>query len=255
MIAVFDVGNTNITIGVFQNNKIIDVFRIPTIFGKKENIFYKKLKKKLNKKKYEISDGFLGSVVPDVNKIIKKVLKKYFNIILKSLNKKVKLNIKNKYKKPEEVGEDRIANAVAAAKFFKNQNVIVVDFGTAITFDVINTREEYCGGLILPGINLCVQSLFEKTAKLPVVKIKNIKKFIGNTTETSIISGIKNGITGAIKYIINGIKKELKSNKVKIILTGGDANLIKFDIDKNQIIDKDFTLKGFKIIYDLNKER
>jgi len=100
-----------------------------------------------------------------------------------------------------------------------------------------------------------VQSLFEKTAKLPVVKIKNIKKFIGNTTETSIISGIKNGITGAIKYIINGIKKELKSNKVKIILTGGDANLIKFDIDKNQIIDKDFTLKGFKIIYDLNKER
>lgn len=252
MIAVFDVGNTNITIGFFKNDRIKNIFRIKTSLIYNESIFSFGLKSIL--KKYKIKDVFIGSVVPKGTKTIIKILKNYFKINPGFINKKTKLNILNKYKNKKEVGDDRIANAVAASYYYKNKNVIVVDFGTAITFDVINYKAEYLGGLILPGIYLCLRCLAQNTAKLPEVKINNTKKIIGNTTEKSIVSGIKNGFTGAIKYIIKKIKMELNYKNPKIILTGGDADLIKLNIDKNQILDKNFTLKGFKIIYNLNKK-
>jgi len=250
MIAIFDVGNTNITIGFFEKNNIKSIDRINTDLANNFSIFSRKLK--LILKRHIIKDVFIGSVVPNVTKIIKKIISKYSGITIKFMGKNPKLNIENKYKNKKEVGDDRIANAAASAYYYKHQDVIVIDLGTAITFDVINRKAEYLGGLILPGINLCLRCLAANTAKLPLTKIKNIKRVVGNTTETSIISGISNGFTGAIKYILEKIKKELKIKKAKIILTGGESGFLKIKIDKNQITDKNFTLKGFKIIYDLN---
>jgi type III pantothenate kinase len=252
MIVIFDIGNTNITIGFFKDNKILNISRIETNLINDFTTFSLKLKSTLTK--YNIKDVFVGSVVPKATKIIFKIIKKFFNINPKYINKNTRLNIINKYKNKKQVGDDRLANAVAAAYYYKKKNVIVIDFGTAITFDVINHKSEYLGGLILPGINLSLRCLAFNTAKLPKVKIKNIESTIGNTTERSIISGIKNGFTGAIKYILEKIKKELKLKKPKIILTGGEADLIKTNFPANYIIDKNFTLKGFKIIYDINQK-
>lgn len=251
MIAIFDIGNTNITLGLFEDNRIIDTIRFKTSLIQNIKDFSFKLKTVL--KKYQINDVFIGSVVPEATGIIRKLIKRYLNIKSYTICENTKLNIKNKYKNKREAGDDRIANAVAAAYYFKNQHVIVIDFGTATTFDIINNKAEYLGGLIFPGIGLCLRCLAKNTARLPEVKIVNIKKAIGNTTQTSIISGITNGFTGAIKYILEKIKKELKIKNTKIILTGGEADLIKINISTSQIMDKNFTLKGFKIIYDLNK--
>ncbi|HPD18301.1 MAG TPA: type III pantothenate kinase [Candidatus Goldiibacteriota bacterium] len=252
MIAIFDAGNTNITTGIFNNDKIFHVYRIKTNLIQNKVKFIAELKSIL--RKYNVTDAFVGSVVPKATIILNETLKKHFNIRPEFINKNTKLNIKNKYKNKKEVGDDRIANAAAAAHYYKNQNVIVIDFGTAITFDVINQKAEYLGGLILPGINLCLRCLSENTARLPEVNMKKINKIIGNTTEKSILSGIKNGLTGAIKYITEEIKKEMKFSDTKIILTGGEADLIKIEIDPYQILDKNLTLKGFKIIFDLNKK-
>lgn len=253
MIAIVDIGNTNITIGLFWDGRIVKVERIDTSLSENIPVFSKKLQ--LIIKKNDVKDAFIGSVVPKVTQIIKKILSEYCRINPLSIDKRTKLNIKNRYKNKYEVGDDRIANAAAAAYYYKNRDVIVIDFGTAITFDVINRKAEYLGGLILPGINLCLKCLVSYTAKLPEVKIKDIKKIIGDNTEKSIISGIKNGFTGAANYILKKIKKELNVEKPKIILTGGETNLIKINIANNQTLDKNFTLKGFKIIYDLNKKK
>lgn len=256
MILVFNIGNTNISTGVFDGGNLAIQFRIRTNISYTEDQYYAVIHTLLDRSGMaagDIEGAMVGSVVPAITHTIEHMLKKYFNIKPVMLAG-ARLNVKNSYKNKNEVGDDRLANAAAARHFYGKKDMVIIDFGTGITLDVVNKKGEYLGGVIMPGMNLSLQSLFSKTAKLPQVALKFPQKVLGNTTETSIQSGILNGLTGSINHLVAGIKKELKVKKVKLILTGGDADMIPAGhfTEKDILVDKNFTLKGFKVIYDLN---
>jgi type III pantothenate kinase len=139
---------------------------------------------------------------------------------------------------------------------FPGRNLIIVDYGTAVTFDVVDKKGRYLGGSIMPGMNLSLRALFSHTAKLPQVELKFPDKIIGNTTEASIQSGIMFGAVAVLNCFVKGIKKELGIKNAQVILTGGDAENIPVKmLDCGKVyVDKDFTLKGFKLIYDMNSK-
>lgn len=257
MILVFNIGNTNISTGVFEGDNLALQFKIRTNISYTEDQYFAVIHTLLHNESIEEEDiegAIIGSVVPAITHVFEHMLKKYFNIKPVMLSES-KLNVRNRYKNKNEVGDDRLANAAAGRQFYGKTDMIIIDFGTGITLDVVNKKGEYLGGVIMPGLNLSLQSLFSKTAKLPQVKLKFPPSVMGNTTETSIQSGILNGLIGAINHLTAGIKSQLKVKKIKLILTGGDADMIplKQIREKDVSVDKNFTLKGFRVIYDLNK--
>ncbi|MCE5299832.1 MAG: type III pantothenate kinase [Spirochaetia bacterium] len=257
MVLVFNIGNTNISIGTFQGNTLVFKARIRTNINYTEDQYFAVLYALLTKEGIDTADidgAFIGSVVPGITRIITHMARKYFRVEPVTINGKSKIGIRNLYKNKKEVGDDRLANAAAARAQYGKKELVVIDFGTGTTFDVVTSTGGYIGGVIMPGLNLMLQSLFSRTAKLPQVDLKFPKNVIGDTTETSIQSGLLNGLIGSINHLIEGIKKERGIKKIKVVLTGGDADLIPVKLlkEKDVTVDKDLTLKGFKLIYDIN---
>ena len=244
---VADIGNTFIKICTVDE-KTLKIKRTNLIrsdkkinFLKINKIFKKKIRKEV----------LFASVVPQKFFLLKKYLKNKFDLKateIKSLNLKqlVKLDIK----KPNQVGSDRIANAIGVLKEYSSDS-IVIDFGTATTFDVVFKKKIYSGGLIAPGIDLSIKNLAESTALLPIFKIKKTKKIIGKNTIEALRSGFYEGYSGLIDRIIFKIYKHYKKN-FKIILTGGYAYLFKKNLNYKVIVDKLLTIKGLVEIYRYN---
>ena len=256
---VFDIGNTTITTGIFKNGKLIKIWRIESDLKYDENSLYQKFKSQFLKDGLDVKKieaVIVGSVVPFLKKIIIAMCEKFLKIKPFVLNSKTKLNFKNKYKSKITLGEDRIANVAAAEFYFKNENKVIIDLGTAITFDFINKKGEFLGGAIMPGKNLIAKALNQNTARLPYIRVGYFSAALGRTTKECILNGITADIIGSIRYLINKVQKKFKLKNIKIILTGGDAdkNLLKVLRIKNCKIQGDLTLNGFKIIYDLNKK-
>ena len=238
---VGDIGNSDTKICVIKNNKIIKKIIFPTKLLTKSY-----LNKKIKfVKKYKISSSLFCSVVPKKFKILKKVLNKIYLIKAYELKKinlydliKIKVNI-------NQIGSDRLANSISVSK--SNSNYIIIDFGTATTFDVI-IKNTYYGGIIAPGINLSIKSLENNASLIPNFTLKKVKKVIGNNTLSALRSGFFWGYTGLINNIIKLIKFETKRN-FKVIATGGYSHLFKSSLDYKVSIDKDITIKGLiKII-------
>ena len=253
-VLIGDIGNTTTKICLIE----INTFKVKKIiYFKSNNIssknFLKKNLKKILKKKFINKVALFSSVVPRYQSILKKFLKRVYKIKLreikeKSIKKIVKINIKNK----NQVGSDRIANAVGAYKRYKS-NCIVLDFGTATTFDVVTKNGIYNGGIIAPGVNLSIKSLISSADQIPIFSIKKQKKIIGTNTIEALRSGFYWGYTGLINNIILKIEKETKK-KYKIIFTGGYANLFKTSIIRPFTIDKNITIKGIIEIFIENKK-
>ena len=249
-----DIGNTTtkiclIGIKNFNVKKII-YFNSNNITSKK---FLKKELKKIIKNKSIYKAALFSSVVPKYHLILRKFLKRFYNINLreikeKTFNKIVKINIKNN----NQVGSDRIANAVGVYKKYKS-NCIVLDFGTATTFDVITKNGIYNGGIIAPGVNLSLKSLVRSADQIPIFSIKRQKKIIGKNTIEALRSGFYWGYVGLINNIILKIEKETKK-KYKIIFTGGYASLFKTSIIRRFTIDKNITINGIIEIFRKNKK-
>ena len=257
MILIFDIGNSNITAGLFIGDKLLFDFRLRSDTGDTERGYFIKSQVLLKKNGVNLADihgCLVGSVVPALTGVMVKMVKKYFNISPVTMNSETKLNIKNMYKNKKEVGEDRLANAAEARREFGKKDMVIIDFGTAITFDVVNKKGQYLGGTIIPGINMSLQALSDRTAKLPRLDMKFPVKTIGNTTEQAIRSGIAGLIAGGVNYTLEKMKKELKAKDITVILTGGEVTeKIAMKIrEKNVVMDKHFTLKGFRYIYDMN---
>ena len=238
---VGDIGNTLTKIALINSNfKIKKFYNIETkklIILKNRINFLKKFKsQKLNKV------VLFSSVVPNVYNIIKKEFKKKkLNVIeIKKLNLKklIKFNIDS----IKQLGSDRIANAIGSYSIYR-KNCLVIDFGTATTFDVIKKPGIYCGGVIAPGVKLSIVNLNKFTAMLPMIKLKKIKKSYGKNTKDALNSGFLWGYQGLINNIVQKIFLSRKTNH-KIILTGGYANFFKNYISKEAIIDKNITIKG-----------
>ena len=237
---IIDIGNTNIDFVNFNKltNKYSNKFTVdtPDILKGRLGPVNKKIKKNF----YE--GALCSSVVPNAFNKLKKILKTK-NIHLNEIkDRNLALPIKLKLSKPKQVGSDRVVNAIAAFKIYK-KNSIIIDFGTATTFDVI-VKNSYIGGMITPGINLSLKVLKEATAKLPLIKLKKTNKYIGKDTVSAMNNGMYWGYIGLIKELVQKIIKETKK-KYLVIFTGGLANIFFSSFPfKDKVIDQQITLKG-----------
>ena len=256
MLLVIDSGNTNTVFAIAQNNKIIKQWRINTNIKRtadEYSVWFIKLLEIENLKLASISSCIIASVVPEVLLQIKIFNEKYLNtipMIIGDIN--VDLGININIDTPSEAGADRLVNAVAVNKFY-NKPGIVVDFGTATTFDVVSKHGHYEGGVIAPGINLSLEALYMAASRLPRIGIDEpyYKSVIGKNTKDSMRSGIYWGYISLIEGIIKRIKKETKTNSI-VIATGGLSNLFSKDCSAIQLVDEDLTIKGLVHIFNIN---
>lgn len=257
MLLVIDVGNTTIVYGVYKDDELVHDFRIATDKTRTSDeyglIFTDSLKH-ANINPNEIYDVIISSVVPNLMHTLSSMIIKYFNKKPIFVNDELKLNININYDNPKEVGADRIVNAVAAAKLYKAPSIII-DIGTAMTFCILDGDNNYLGGMILPGIGISSEALFQRTSKLPKIEIIKPEVLISTNTIGAIQSGLFYGYTTLMDGIIEKIfeNKNWVKEKVSIIATGGFSGLLCSDSKFNIKINKDLTLEGLKIIYDLNK--
>lgn len=233
-----DIGNTNISFGLFVGVKIIKQFDMPT-----REYNRNKLKQRL--KTTKIDSAIICSVVPKVTKMLCKDLRKISRFVT-VVGSDLKVPINNLYQKPKQVGQDRLVNAFAAVSLH-GKPAIIIDFGTAVTFDVVSDKGDYLGGLIMPGIKLSLDALAEKTALLPRIKLEQPNGLIGRNTKQSILSGVVHGLSAATDDLVLRIKK-IYSKKTIVIATGGNAELISKHSKSFRLIDKNLTLKGLYLL-------
>lgn len=236
-----DIGNTNITLGIFAGKRLMKKSKVPTA---EYTLYKRRLIRFLNK--CDIEGVIISSVVPKTLSKLKKALYGITDCEILILGKDIKAPIKNLYEVKSEVGQDRLVNAVAVRALY-GAPAVVIDFGTAITFDMVSKRGEYLGGLILPGIDMSLSSLYERTALLPKVALKPTTHIIGKGTEDSIRGGILFGFGAMCDALVSKYRK-MFGNSLKVIATGGNARLIKRYTKSIQIVDEDLTLKGLQII-------
>ena len=257
MILVFDVGNTNIVFGLYNGKKLINYWRVATN-GSKTSDEYGVLISQLfghdNISFESVKAVVISSVVPSLMYTLEHMSKKYFNTEPLIVGPGIKTGMNIKLDNPKEVGADRIVNAVAAFELYGGP-VIIVDFGTATTFCAVNANGDYLGGAISPGIRISTDALFEKTAKLPRVELIKPDAVIGKNTISSIQSGVIFGYVGQVEYIVQRMKKELGSDKAKVIATGGLSKLIASETECIDVVNGLLTLEGLRIIYEKNKEQ
>lgn len=254
MLFVIDIGNTNIVLGVYRGDELVKSWRVGTKKGRTDDeygILIKELLVSGGIDAEEIDAIIMSSVVPPLESTIVEMAEKYFNIKPLIVGPGLKSGIPILYENPREVGADRIVNAVAALNRYGSP-LIVVDFGTATTFDLITEKGEYGGGVIAPGIGISVDALFQRASKLPRVDIVRPPKVVGRNTINSIQSGIFYGYVGLVEGIVTRIRDEV-GVKARVVATGGFASLIAKESGLIDEVAENLTLEGLKIIYEANK--
>ncbi len=255
MLLVIDIGNTNIVLGVYDGAALLAHWRVATVKTKTEDeyeILFLNLFKASNIDVQSVSGIIISSVVPPLTYVVESVARNCFHIAPLIVSPGVKTGMPILYDNPHEVGADRIVNAVAAFNRWK-QSLIIVDFGTATTFDVVSENGEYMGGVIAPGIAISLDALFIHTSKLPRVELKKPKNVIGKNTVNSIQSGILHGYVGLVDGIVNKIISEL-SAKPKIIATGGLSKIIASESKTIESVEKNLTIEGLLLIWEMNQK-
>lgn len=250
MLLVIDIGNTNTVLGVFQGDILQGQWRLTTSRFRTSDeygIMTVDLLTMAEIKRQDIHAAMVSCVVPPALPYVREMLQKYFHVEPGIVDATTDVGMPINYERPFEVGADRIVNAVAAREEYKCP-LIIVDFGTAITFCAVNSQGEYLGGLIFPGISVASDALFQRTAKLPRVELTPPNTLIGRTTVDSLKSGLYYGYLGMVDAIVARMKKVL-GGQPDVISTGGFAHL--FLKDSTQIIHCDpyLTLKGLRILY------
>lgn len=254
MLLAIDIGNTNIVIGVFEGEKLRTNWRIATDIHKLPDEYAIILLTLLSQEglsKADITDAVLCTVVPPLEDTFVRLCRKYFGCSPLIVEAGVKTGVRICTDNPREVGADRIVNAAAAYRLYGGP-LIVIDMGTATTFDVVSAEGDYLGGAIAPGIGISAEALFFRTAKLPQVELIPPRNAIGKNTITAMQSGIIFGYIGLIEGIVARIKKEL-GGRVKTIATGGYAELIAKETPAIEIVNPYLTLIGLRLIYEMNR--
>lgn len=254
MILVVDVGNTNIVLGIYQGKELLHHFRISTSRQStvdEYGVLIHNLFQMSNILVSEIEGVIVSSVVPPLVGVVEEMCRKYIKKAPLIVGPGIKTGLNLRYENPREVGADRIVNAVAAVEKYGGP-LIVVDFGTATTFDCIDSHGNYLGGAIVPGIGIATEALVQRASKLPRVELEKPKKVIGRNTVHAMQAGIIFGYAGQVDGLVRRIKAEMASDHVKVIATGGLAELIASETDSIDEIDSMLTLEGLRIIYNRN---
>jgi type III pantothenate kinase len=249
---VVDVGNTNIVLGIYRGDELVNSWRLATARDRTADE-YGILTKQLIDHSYDgtLEGAIVSSVVPPLNSAMSWMIGHYFGVEPLFVEPGVKTGIAINVDNPQEVGADRIVNCVAAYARYGGPTIIV-DFGTATTFDVVTKDAEYIGGAIAPGLNISADALFSRAARLTRVDIKRPANVIGSNTVVNVQSGLYFGYLGLVDGILARMKKELPGLK-RVIATGGLATLFENESEYIDEIDSELTLKGLKIIYDRNR--
>jgi type III pantothenate kinase len=245
MLLAIDIGNSTVKFGIFDREKLIGRFSIPTIRNQTEVEIKNSVREKLN---YPLDSAIVSSVVPELDETFRKFIENRFNIKPLFVSHNITFGLKIKYNPPEKLGIDRAVAAFAAREKYEKP-VIVCDFGTATTIDVVNRKGEFIGGIIAPGISTMAESLFRQTSKLPKVEIVKPLKVVGDSTVSTIQSGIYFGYIGLVEGILHRMFEELRE-KPKVVATGGFASIIAETIEIIEIVDENLMLEGLRMIHE-----
>ena len=249
---VVDVGNTNIVLGIYRGEDLLGSWRLATARERTSDEYGILARQLVGEALHTNLEGaIVGSVVPPLNQAIASMMEKYFGIDAMFVEPGVRTGIAIQVDNPQEVGADRIINCVAAHEAYGGPTVIV-DFGTATTFDLVTADARYVGGVIAPGLNISAEALFARAARLPRVDIRKPEHVIGTNTVVNMQSGIYYGYLGLVDGIIGRIKKEVRGIK-HVVATGGLASLFAEESAHIDDVDGDLTLKGLKLIYERNR--
>ncbi len=256
MLLAIDVGNTNITCGIFDGSKMVATFRMTTRQVQTSDEYGMILSNLLRSNKISaesIDDICVASVVPKIMYSLGSALIKYFNIVPVTVDHTLETGIRLDFPNPGQVGADRIVDAVAAYELYGGP-VIVIDFGTATTYDMVTEDGAFIGGVTAPGVQGSAAALWNLAAKLPEVEIKKPSKILGKDTISSMQSGIVYGQIGQTEAIIRGIKEEMGLKEIKTVATGGMGNLIANETDSIDVYNQSLTMYGLQIIHSKQKK-
>lgn len=255
MILAIDIGNTNFTVGVFKEKELMATFRITTRQQRTSDeygIVFLELLRTRGLSSQDIEDVIISSVVPNVMHSVTNAMIKYFNCNPLIVGPGTRTGIRLASENPKEIGPDRIVDAVGAYELYGGP-VIVMDFGTATTYDLILEDGSFTAGITSPGIAGSARSLWNDAAKLPEIEIVRPKSILAKNTVTSMQAGLVYGYIGQTEYIIRRIKEETGLWDIKTVATGGYGRIIAEGTDSIQVYDNELTLKGLQIIYNKNR--
>lgn len=255
MILCIDIGNTNIKYGVYDENKLVASFRVSSRLSRTADEYGSVLVNLLTDRgieKADITGIIISSVIPALNYTICHMCEYFFNIAPVMVEPGIKTGLNIKTDSPKEVGADIIVNSVSAFHKYGGP-IVVIDFGTATTFDVISSSCDLLGVIIAPGIKTSLEGLITSTAQLPMIEIDAPKSVIGKNTKTSMQAGVVFGFAGLVENILKKVKAELKVSDIKVVATGGLGEIIAKEVSSINRVDRTLTLDGLNLIYGLNK--
>ena len=256
MLLVIDVGNTNTVLGIYEGAHLVDSWRIWTERDRTSDEYGILMRNLFSSRAIpleKIGAVSISCVVPPMLNMLLELCEKYFHVGPLVVDVEIQLGMPILTDTPAEVGADRIVNAVAAYHKYA-KSLIVVDFGTATTFDYISPQGEYMGGAIAPGLGIASEALFIRASKLPRVELKRPKRVVGKNTVQSMQAGIVFGYVGLTDEIVLRMKEEVKTDP-KVIATGGLAPLIASESKTIEEVDEFLTLEGLRLLYELNRKR
>lgn len=252
MLLTADIGNTSITLGLFDGDALVEEFRLASDKDLSQEEYEVLLKTLF--KQFKVKGCIIGSVVEELNKKFKSSVDNVFKINSIILNSELNTGVKIAIQNPKEAGADRIANACGALMLY-NRPCIVVDFGTATSFDIVNKKGEFIGGVITPGLNLQMKVLNKFTSKLPKIDVAVSNKAIGSNTSEAILSGVIRGSACLIDGLVEQCEAEL-GEKATLVATGGYSGLISSYLKRPfDFINPTLTLEGLRFLYNLNKDK
>ena len=250
MILLFDIGNTHTHLGLAGHKRVVKQINIPTaqwLAGGAKKLVLKFVGHAV------LEGAVLCSVVPRATPLVCAMVRRRWHFDCLQLTPKTLRGVGIDYPRPKTIGPDRLANAVAVARHY-GAPAVVVDFGTAVTFDVVDRAGNYVGGIIAPGLAAMTEYLHEKTALLPRIKIRAEKAIIGKNTAQAMLIGAVQGYRGLIRGLIAELKKHLRAERLPVVATGGYARLIAAEMPEITAIEPLLTLEGLRLVWELNKQ-